>query len=655
MVHKGGAADVAGEVGCTPELAEAALSVCGGDSARAARLLRDGPREVHSSSAQGRPGDARGDAQFRHPYVQCLLHLAREKLAKALAEQSGPEEDRFLICVRTYGRPGRSMLWRVLRAALPNRGAVADVESRLRMSGVDDLASLRSALQDYGDLIKRIQDAGQGTLRRKTLEALRAETEKPPKCLLELGLKNAERGLRQLTLASLERALGTSLALKRCFIFVSHEDKDVLSGRYGETLAGTGWEDRIVQGVKGADLQVRFIEEAAPLGAHVIVADDNIESLVVEEPLQTAVTQNQQGRWDCFRRGLHHEASMDGLQGTGLELLEEPEVHRLLRAALVKWKVERLEAMTGALVQLGIDTVCKLRSKLPKLNELLVEAGAAKLRPRETEAVRSALQKPLPPRLLLAKPPATVQQLGARGARTDRQRLEPELVQLIGRAAREMRQRGANLWSVNCTQNHYFLRAYGQAVRARAVKRHVFQDFQTSLGLVYGAFFGFRVLHEAERYSRFGQVKDDVERTLRYWHLDGIVLRFGRYAVVKTHKPGCFGGRKGGISASLSAEGHAAEGMKALEAILGFAQPYVRLAKPGEKNSCGLVWGASEPEPRKASVQAAEVRRRLRGKTAPRAAGANRGQPRPRARPRWAAQALQSAKRRRLDGKTGIP
>ena len=39
---------------------------------------------------------------------------------------------------------------------------------------------------------------------------------------------------------------------------------------------------RIVRGVRGADLQVRFIEEAAPLGSHIIVADDNIMQLVVE-------------------------------------------------------------------------------------------------------------------------------------------------------------------------------------------------------------------------------------------------------------------------------------------------------------------------------------------------------------------------------------
>ena len=33
-------------------------------------------------------------------------------------------------------------------------------------------------------------------------------------------------------------------------------------------------------------------------------------------------------------------------------------------------------------------------------------------------------------------------------------------------------------------------------------------EISTNLGLVYGAFFGFRVLHDPELYTRFGQVKD---------------------------------------------------------------------------------------------------------------------------------------------------
>jgi len=117
-------------------------------------------------------------------------------------------------------------------------------------------------------------------------------------------------------------------------------------------------------------------------------------------------------------------------------------------------------------------------------------------------------------------------------------------------------------------------------------------DVATSLGLVYGAFFGFRVLHDPDRYTRFGQIKDDVERTLRYWHKDGIILRFQRYAVWKAQKPGKFHASKGGISAGSSEEVHRRRGQLALHAILeDFASSHARLPKAGERcGDCGLVW-----------------------------------------------------------------
>ena len=39
----------------------------------------------------------------------------------------------------------------------------------------------------------------------------------------------------------------------------------------------------------------------------------------------------------------------------------------------------------------------------------------------------------------------------------------------------------------------------------------------TGLGLVFGVWFGFHVTHSPRFYTRQGQIKDDVERTLRYW------------------------------------------------------------------------------------------------------------------------------------------
>ncbi|CAK0859680.1 unnamed protein product, partial [Prorocentrum cordatum] len=90
----------------------------------------------------------------------------------------------------------------------------------------------------------------------------------------------AARGLLQLTLAALEWSLGPGAAHSRCLIFVSHEDKDWKSGRYVAALRGTPWAGRVVEGVRGADLQVRFIEESFPVGEHLIIADDNIISFV---------------------------------------------------------------------------------------------------------------------------------------------------------------------------------------------------------------------------------------------------------------------------------------------------------------------------------------------------------------------------------------
>jgi len=173
----------------------------------------------------------------------------------------------------------------------------------------------------------------------------------------------------------------------------------------------------------------------------------------------------------------------------------------------------------------------------------------------------------------------------------------PELAYLIGRAGREMNALGANLWGINPTQNHYYLHGFGTKLRENARKKRVLEDYSPKLGLVYGACFGFRVCHAAERYTRFGQVKDDVERTLRYWHCDGKVLRFERYGVTKAHKPGQFQVNKGGISSASSVEAHGQEASRALQRILkDFAHPYARLARPGELSSTGLIWRQAETQ-----------------------------------------------------------
>ncbi|CAE8718733.1 unnamed protein product, partial [Polarella glacialis] len=228
----------------------------------------------------------------------------------------------------------------------------------------------------------------------------------------------------------------------RGLIFVSHEDPDF---------------------TKGADLQVRFIEESAPIWAHLIVADDNIEQFVVENRPKSSEGGNRV-----------------------------------------------VEAVDGS---------------------------------------------------------------------------PSELAELIRMAGRDMDAKEAMVWSVSSTFNHFVLFAFGEQIRRNREKSGpAFPEF-SQLGLIYGAFFGFRVVQEASRYTRFGQVKDDVprptevERSLRYFHQDKLVLRYKRYAVQKTHKPGVFN------------EKHAAEEARAIAGMLEeFAQPYARLPKPGEKAFCGLIF-----------------------------------------------------------------
>jgi len=290
----------------------------------------------------------------------------------------------------------------------------------------------------------------------------------------------SRKGVVQLTLAALEQALGPKEAHKRCLIFISHEDDDFTSGRLGAALQGTAWERRVVQGVKGADLQVRFIEESFPLGAHVVIADDNIQRFVVESAPKTSLGGNR---------------------------------------------------------------------------TLDVEHDVAHAVPTLLKGTTS------------------------------------ELAGLIARAGTEMEARGTNIWSVSGTCNHYVLFRYGVDCRKKAAKTGIFQDFSEKLGLIYGAFFGIRVLKDAARYTRYGQVKDDVERTLRYWHCDRAMIRFRRYSVEKTHKPGKFGASKGGISAASSGDAHAAETAHALRAMLvEFANPYARLPAKGDRAHCGLIF-----------------------------------------------------------------
>eukprot|EP00931_Biecheleriopsis_adriatica_P115497 TRINITY_DN91288_c0_g1_i1.p1 TRINITY_DN91288_c0_g1~~TRINITY_DN91288_c0_g1_i1.p1 ORF type:complete len:372 (-),score=74.31 TRINITY_DN91288_c0_g1_i1:53-1126(-) len=111
---------------------------------------------------------------------------------------------------------------------------------------------------------------------------------------------------------------------------------------------------------------------------------------------------------------------------------------------------------------------------------------------------------------------------------------------------------GSKIWSVSDSPN----------------PAHWSEDVDVGMGLVYGAAFGMEAMHEPSRYSRFGQVMDDVERSCRYYEHDGVTVRMGRFQVYKRHAPGMFHRRKGGISASLTAEAYAKEADAARLALL---------------------------------------------------------------------------------------
>lgn len=281
----------------------------------------------------------------------------------------------------------------------------------------------------------------------------------------------AGRGVAGFTLAALETALGSETAHKRCLIFCSHEDPDYRTGRLEAVFRGTSWEHCLVVGVKGADFQCRFIEEAAPKGAHVVIADDNIRKF--------------------------HAADQPTSKLGG---------NRMIKA-------------------------CDGKS---------------------------------------------------------------ELASLISRAGQMFDLHGARLWSINASFNCMNLFQAKQAVERRMSKAGVQReetDFSKKLGLIYGAFFGIKVAHDAQFYTRYGQVKDDVERTLRYWHADKVILRFILYGVEKTHRPGKFNVKKGGISLNSSEEKHAAEITKACSSLIDeFASAYARLPREGERAPCGLFF-----------------------------------------------------------------
>ncbi|OLQ15563.1 hypothetical protein AK812_SmicGene189 [Symbiodinium microadriaticum] len=564
------AASLALELGCDARLAAAALKVCEGHPPTAAEVIRDGL------------------ANPMQPYAEALT--ARGRVRQALDEQPGRPDDKWLICIRTYGRPGvrcQSELHRFLHSIF-GKGEAGLLERKLKSAnlGLPDLRRLaRNPSHKFQDDLKQ---SGVKGLHLKTAKTL-AEKAQQHWEIREKKLRSADKGLRELTLAALELALGPE-AYKHCLIFVSHTDDAWISGAYSAALAGTKWEGRLVVGVRGAHLQVRFIEEASPLGSHIVLMDDNIEKLIVEIPDDAVVAeQKAAGIIECCTRSLKKGDCISPLWGTGLTIVEESDLMCFLRGVCPEIAKKTLgveETLRKAKVT-SLDVFEALPAQ--RMDTVLTAIGLSKRKRKrchEAAAGDTDEYSKIPPRLL-ALPSKKPKRCAA-----DK---EPELSQLVKRAGREMRKRGLHLWGVNPSRNHYFLRNKGDDLRMKAAKTGVFQHYSQRLGLVYGAWFGFRVTHERRFYTRTGQIKDAVERTLRYWHADKGILRFMRYGADKlSYKPGRFSSTKGGISANSSHEDHTNEAQAATRALVNEFAAYVRLPKAKEKSSCGLVWRAAE-------------------------------------------------------------
>ena len=295
---------------------------------------------------------------------------------------------------------------------------------------------------------------------------------------------------------------------------------------------------------------------------------------------------------NCCTQPLTHEAScFNPLAGTGLSTMDEPELMCFLRTVCPELqKRKNTRKVVEILLKMQVTSLKKFKC-LPKQRiDALFEALrlSAKKQKKCLDATRCKTKLPIP--RVLTKPSE-----GCEGElqlqESKKHGTKAELFQLICRAGREMQKHGVHVWGVNPSKNHFFLKGRGDSIRKMAESNGVVQDFSSGLGLVFGAWFGFRVRHSPRFYTRQGQIKDDVERTLRYWHADKKLLRFVRYAADKHgFRPGQFSSKKGGISSNSSQQDHSTEAETAIRSLIQEFGQYVRLPKKNEKSSCGLIW-----------------------------------------------------------------
>lgn len=108
------------------------------------------------------------------------------------------------------------------------------------------------------------------------------------------------------------------------------------------------------------------------------------------------------------------------------------------------------------------------------------------------------------------------------------------LQDIIHEARRLMQRTGAHLWSLNVSDNPMYMK------RAKVTQR---------LGLCNGFFWGCIVRHDSRLRLQHGDGHEDVERTVRYFDLDGVVIRFREFCAKTRCKT-----NEGGLQTSLPKE-----------------------------------------------------------------------------------------------------
>jgi len=174
-----------------------------------------------------------------------------------------------------------------------------------------------------------------------------------------------------------------------------------------------------------------------------------------------------------------------------------------------------------------------------------------------------------------------------------------KLAEVWDHAREKMAETGLNVWGINQAQD----------VRNRDKDPW---RVTTDLGLIYGAMFGFRASHDEKFYTKYGQIKDDLERSLRYFKADGGILRYKGVMVQKCYTPGEFKKNKAGICAHYTEETHQAESEAALKALMDEFPDLIHWPKEGKKSALGVDFThcskrASSPQPASSAKSAKDT------------------------------------------------